>query len=131
MDEFNNSLNTSVTVVEGCLIVTLPNDTTDDEIKVGSSRILMMANKSSIKGAILDFSMISVLDSYNFKAFEKVSKAISLMGVMVVWVGLKPGVVSALIDLNVDVSNIKAAMNLQHGLKIITDAQLNKYRGNR
>ena len=82
----------------------------------------MIANKSFIKGAILDFSMVSVLDSYTFMALEKASKAVSLMGVMVVWVGLRPGVVSALMDLNVDVTHIKAAMNLEQGLKVILDA---------
>lgn len=122
MDYSDNNLNTSVTVVEGCIIATLPNDITDDDIKIGTSRILMIANKSFIKGAILDFSMVSVLDSYTFMALEKASKAVSLMGVMVVWVGLRPGVVSALMDLNVDVTHIKAAMNLEQGLKVILDA---------
>jgi rsbT antagonist protein RsbS len=130
MGDLNNSLNISVTVVEGCLIVTLPNDITDDDIKIDSNRILMRANKSSIKGAIIDLSMVSVLDSYSFEALEKASKAVSLMGVMVVWIGLRPGLVSALLDLNVDVSHIKAAMNLEQGLRMISDAQLNKCIGN-
>ncbi|AZV58264.1 STAS domain-containing protein [Clostridium sp. AWRP] len=121
MDDFNSSLNTSVTVVDGCLIVTLPNDITDDDIKISSSSILVRANKSYIKGAILDFSTVYMLDFYSFRAFEKISKAISLMGVMVVWIGLSPGIVSSLMDLNVDISHIKAAVNLEQGLKMISN----------
>lgn len=129
MDDFISSLNTSVTVVDGCLIVTLPNDITDNDIKIISSSILMRANKSYIKGVILDFSTAYVIDSHSFKVFEKVSKAISLMGVRVVWIGLRPGVVSSLMDLNVDVSQIKAAVNLEQGLEMISDTK--KSRGKR
>lgn len=128
MGDSNNRLNTSVTVVNDCLIVTLPNDITDNDIKRGINGILIRVGKSYIRGVILDLNMISALDSYGFKILERASKTISLMGVMVVWVSLRPGVVSALMDLNVDVSNIKTAVNLDQGLNMIlcTKAQSNK-----
>jgi anti-anti-sigma regulatory factor len=129
MDNFNNSLNTSVTVVDKCLIVTLPNDITDDDIKISSSSILARASRSYIKGTILDFSMVYVLDSYSFKALQKVSRAILLMGVMVVWIGLGPGVVSSLMDLNVDVSHIKTAVDLEQGLKMILNSGNSRGKG--
>ena len=129
MDDFNNSLNTSVTVVDKCLIVTLPNDITDDDIKISSSSILARASRSYIKGTILDFSMVYVLDSYSFKALQKVSRAILLMGVMVVWIGLGPGVVSSLMDLNVDVSHIKTAVDLEQGLKMILNSGNSRGKG--
>ncbi len=119
MGDLNNRLNTSVTVVNDCLIVTLPNDITDNDIKTGINGILIRVGKSYIRGVILDLNMVSALDSYGFKILERASKTISLMGVMVVWVSLRPGVVSALMDLNVDVSNIKTAVNLDQGLNMI------------
>lgn len=130
MNDFDNSLDTSVTVVDGCLIVTLPNDITDSDMEIGGKMILMRADRSSIKGVILDFSMISVIDSYTFSTFEKVSKSLLFMGVTVIWIGLKPGVVSALVDLNVDVSRIAAAVNLEEALNTISNPRLNKSRGN-
>ncbi len=120
MIEFDYDFKTSVTVVEGCLIVTLPSEITDKEIELGISRIITKANNVSIVSAILDLSMLKGMDSYTFKFLQKASKAISLMGVNVVWIGLKPGVVSALLDLNVDVSGIKAAINLEQGFKLVS-----------
>ena len=125
MNDSNNNLNTSSTVVNNCLIVTLPNDIGDDDIKIGASSVLMKVEKSSIRGVILDLSMMSSMDTYLFKILEKVSKTISLMGAVVVWVGLRPGVVSALIDLNIDISKIKAAMDLEQGISIILNDNLN------
>jgi anti-anti-sigma regulatory factor len=121
MGDLYNSFNASTTVVNGCLIVTLPNYIADDDIQIGINRILIRIDKSSIKGVILDLSMISALDSYGFKTLERAAKTISLMGVTVVWVGLSPGIVSSLLDLNVDVSHIKAAIDLEHGISIILD----------
>lgn len=131
MNDFDNNLDTSVTIVNGCLIVTLPNDITDSDMEIGSKMILMRADRLSIKGVILDFSMISVIDSYTFSTFEKISKSLLFMGVTVIWIGLKPGVVSALVDLNVDVSRITAAVNLEEALNMISNPKLNKSRGNR
>ena len=121
MKDLVYDLNTSVTIVQGCIIISLPNEMTDEEIEIGRSRIIQKANITSIVGVILDLSRVSVLDSYTFTALEKTARAISLMGVMVVWIGFRPGVVSALLDLNVDVSRIKVALNLEQGLKIISD----------
>lgn len=131
MKDLEYDLNISITTVQGCVIITLPNEMNDKELEIGMTKVIEKANVSSIVGAILDLSRVSVLDSYAFTALEKTAKAISLMGVMVLWVGFKPGVISALLDLNVDVGSIKAALNLEQGLKMITDLLEDKNRGTR
>lgn len=125
MSDSNNNLNTSATVVNDCLIVTLPNDITDNNIKTGVGSILMKVEKSYIKGVIFDLSMMSSMDTYLFKVLEKASKTVSLMGAATVWVGLRPGVVSALIDLNIDARKIKTAMDLEQGINMILNDNLN------
>lgn len=119
MEDLYNNLNTSTTIVNDCLIITLPNDIIDKEIEMGFNRILTIIERTSVKGAILNLSMISSLDTSFFKVLEKISKTIALMGPRVVWVGLRPGVVSALIDLNIDVSKIKSAFDLRQGINMI------------
>jgi hypothetical protein len=104
MKDLDYDLNTSVTIVQGCIIITLPNEMTDESIEIGMSRLIKKANAASIVGAIL-------------------------MGVIVVWIGFRPGVVSALLDLNVDVSSIKVALNLEQGLKMIANILCHKSRG--
>lgn len=119
MKDFNNNLKTAFTIVDNCLIVTLPGEMTDEELEIISSNVILNANKGDIKGAILDFSMVYTLDTYIFRVLEKTAKAISLLGLSVVWTGLKPGIVTSLLDLNLDVSKIKAALNLEQGLQVI------------
>ena len=129
MIEFNYDFKTSVTIVQKCLIVTFPNDITDKDIELELNRIVAKANSISVLGAIFDLSMLSCLDSYTFELLQKASKVMSLIGVNVVWIGLKPGVVSSLLDLNIDVSCIETALNLEQGFKLILKSQFNKNRG--
>lgn len=119
MEDLNDNLNTSTTIVNECLIITLPNDIIDEEVEMGFNSILMLVEKYSVKGVILNLSMISSLDTYFFNLLERMAKTISLMGPKVVWVGLRPGVVSALIDLNIDMRKIKAACDLEQGISMI------------
>lgn len=121
MKDLDYDLKTSVTIVQNCLIITLPNEMTDEEMEIGSNRLIMKANNAAILGTIFDLSNVSVLDSYEFTTLEKTSKAISLMGIIVVWIGLRPGVVSSLLDLNVNINSIRAALNLEQGLKMISE----------
>lgn len=120
MGDFSDTLTTSITSIKGCLIVTLPKYITERDIKIGSRSMLMKASTSYIKGTIFDFSMVCILDSYSFKACEEVSHAISLLGVQVIWIGMRPGVISALMDLDLDVTHIKTAINLEHALEMIS-----------
>lgn len=119
MEDLNDNLNTSTTIVNECLIITLPNDIIDEEVEMGFNSILMLVEKYSVKGVILNLSMISSLDTYFFNLLERMAKTIALMGPKVVWVGLRPGVVSALIDLNIDIRKIKAACDLEQGISMI------------
>jgi anti-anti-sigma regulatory factor len=117
--DFDYDFKMSITVVNRCLISTFQKDITDRDMKLGISRIITKVNSLSIVGAIFDLRMLSSLDSYTFDLLQKASKVISIMGVKVVWSGLRPGVISALLDLNVDVSAIKVALNLEQGFEIV------------
>ena len=71
MEDLYNNLNTSTTIVNDCLIITLPNDIIDKEIEMGFNRILTIIERTSVKGAILNLSMISSLDTSFFKVLRK------------------------------------------------------------
>lgn len=118
-----NELETLVTVVKHCFVITLPNEMTYTEIELSCSKIIMKASNISATGAIFDLSNLTVLDSYAFRILEETSRIISLMGIITVWIGLRPGVISSLLDLNVNVSSIKCALNLEQGFDFISKKQ--------
>lgn len=100
------------------MIVTLSDNMTDERIHEISDIIIQKAYESNVSGAILNFGMVSMIDSYIFSTFEKVSRILALFGRKVVWVGLRPGVVCAMIDIGIEPDGgvFHTAMTLEQGL---------------
>lgn len=114
------SFNTAITVIENDFIVGLPSEMTNETILKIEKLITEKAYQNDITGTILDFSRVKVLDTYTYLAFEHITHVFSLMGIQSVWVGLRPGVVAGLIDLDIAInSKINMSINLENGLKLL------------
>ena len=100
------------------MIVTLSDNMTDERIQEISDIIVQKAYKSDVEGVVLNFGMVCMIDSFIYGAFEKVSRVLALFGRKVVWVGLSPGVVCAMIDIGIEPNDsvIRTAMTLEQGL---------------
>jgi anti-anti-sigma regulatory factor len=111
-------LNASITQIGRNMIVTLSDNMTDDRIHEISDIIIGSAHKSGARGAILNFGMVSMIDSHIYKTFETTSRVLTLFGVKVVWVGLSPGIVCSMIDLGIepDDQTLHTALTLEQGL---------------
>jgi rsbT antagonist protein RsbS len=66
---------------------------------------------------ILDCSAVEIVDVDDFERIRKVVAAAALMGVRTVLAGLRPGVVSALVDLGVDLDGIDAAVDIDDAFR--------------
>ena len=130
MEVIETDLSTSVTQINDNLLVSLTNEMTDTNIGTITDLITTRAYQTDVNGTILNFTAVTVLDSFTFIAFEKISKALLLMGIKVIWVGLSPGVVSALMDLNIELHSfgLCTAIDLNSGLKLLSDFKGNQKR---
>ena len=124
MSGVNLDLNASVTQIGRSMIVTLSDNMTDERIHEISDVIIQKAHESDVRGVVLNFGMVSMIDSYIYGTFEKVSRVLALFGRKVVWVGLSPGVVYAMIDIGLtpDSGCICTAMTLEQGLEKLEEA---------
>lgn len=62
-------LNASVTQIGRSMIVTLSDNMTDERIHEISDVIIQKAYESGIKGAVLNFGMVSMIDTYIYRTF--------------------------------------------------------------
>ena len=133
MKELDDDFDVSITIIKNNIIVSLGGEMTDQQIAAIRDRVATKAYDITINGAILDFSMVTVIDTYTFKAFEEMTKVLLLMGVKSVWVGLRPGVVWALMDLtsNHNFANICVAVNLEQGLAMLSNHDFERSRRGR
>jgi rsbT antagonist protein RsbS len=60
---------------------------------------------------------VRALDTFAFNFFTDTAKMASLLGVSAVFVGLQPGVVSALVDLEVEIPDVRSALTMEDGFE--------------
>ena len=116
------ALDTSLTVINNMLVVALNSDMNDEHLESINHHVTTRINEFNLKGVLLDFSLVEVINSYSHNLYKKISLSVTLMGADVIWVGLKPGVVIALIDLDLmnEMMGIRTASNIDDGIAVLT-----------
>ncbi len=120
MNDFNDfSSNYGINIVDDCLIVKLPVEVNEDSIISVSEEIMNTVTKSRFLGVIFDFGSVTIIDSFEFNKLRELILMIRMFGIMSVLAGLQPGVVSALVDMDVETNDLKAFLNLETALNYI------------
>ncbi len=110
-------------VVRGCVVASIQIDLTPEVLQQFRMELLTRVQESGAIGVILDVSGIDILDRDDFDALRKTMVMAEIMGARPVLSGLKPGVVSALIDLGVDPEGLNAALNLDDAFQLLDEMQ--------
>ncbi len=85
----------------------------DDEVLARfREELLRRVQETGSRGVILDVSGLETLDSEEFSALRRIMTMISIMGAQAVLAGLRPGVVSALMEAGADTDGLRAAIDL-------------------
>ena len=103
----------------GVVVASIQVDLDDDVLARFREDLLERIHETGSKGVILDMSGLETLDFEEFAALRRIMDMTRLMGAESVLVGLKPGVVSALIEMGADVDGLRAAINLDAGLALL------------
>ncbi len=81
--------------------------------------LLARIHETGSRGVILDVSGLETLDSEECAAVRRVVEMATLLGAESVLVGLRPGIVSALVDIGSDVDGLRAAINLDAAFALL------------
>jgi rsbT antagonist protein RsbS len=81
--------------------------------------LLRSIHETGSRAVILDVSGIETIDSKEFGALRSIIRIAKIMGAESVLSGMRPGVVSALMDADVDVNGLCAAINLDAAFDLI------------
>jgi rsbT antagonist protein RsbS len=105
--------------MRGCLVATIQLDL--DRVVLDRFRkdLLERLDASRSRQVILDCSGVEVLDAEDFIALRRTIAMAGLMGAHTMLTGLQPGVVSALVDLDVDLRGLDTAQNLDDAFRLL------------
>lgn len=85
--------------------------------------LLARVHASGATGVILDLSGLDTLDAHEFEALRGLISMTRVMGARAVMVGLKPGIVAALMMTDVDIDGIEAAIDLDDAFRMLEPAE--------
>ncbi len=110
-------------VVRSCVVASIQIDLTPEVLQQFRMELLARVQESGAIGVILDVSGVDILDRDDFDALRQTMVMAEIMGARTVLSGLKPGVVSALIDLGVDPEGLNAVLNLDDAFQLLDKMQ--------
>lgn len=110
-------------VARGCVVASIQIDLDPEVLKQFRIDLLERLQESRAIGVILDVSGIDILDLDDFKGLRQTMEMAKVMGARPILSGLKPGVVSALIDLGADPEGVTAVLNLDDAFGLLDEIQ--------
>jgi rsbT antagonist protein RsbS len=106
-------------VSRGVVVASIQVDLDDDVLARFRQDLLGRIHETGSRGVILDVSGLETLDSEELAALRRIIAMTGLMGAESVLVGLRPGVVSALIEAGADVDGLPAAIDLDAAFALL------------
>jgi rsbT antagonist protein RsbS len=111
----------TINQIRGCLVATIQVDLGRDVLERFRRDLLERVDATRVRQVILDCSAVEVMDGDDFDALRRTIAVAALMGTRTILAGLQPGVVSALIDLDVDLEGLRTALSLNDAFRTLED----------
>lgn len=112
-------LNESLSVIKlkKLLLVTVPDDPSDDIIYELQNKVLAAMAKHESVGLILDISNVNVLDSFFARTISETTQMVTLMGGHTVVAGMQPSVAITAAELGLSLGNASSALDVDAALE--------------
>ena len=117
----NNGSRIPLQVARGCVVASVQVDLDEEILRSFQDDLLDRVKRSQVDGVIVDLSGVQIIDSQDFKALQRTISMAELLGARTVISGMQPGVVSSLVDLQVDLDDVVAAFNLDDAFRVMDD----------
>jgi rsbT antagonist protein RsbS len=110
--EANDIARIPLMVSKGCVVASIQQDLRGEVLQQFRSDLLERLRSSGANGVVIDLSGLSLMDADDFEGIQQTLDMAMLMGARTVLVGLRPGVVSALVELGVEPGNFDTLLDL-------------------
>lgn len=109
-------------VSRNVVVASIQVDLDDDVLDRFRQDLLERVHQTGSRAVFLDVSALETLDPDEFAALRRIISMVSIMGSGSVIVGLQPGVVSALVEVNADVEGLQTAIDLDAAFELLEPA---------
>jgi rsbT antagonist protein RsbS len=109
----------AIQVSQGVVVASIQVDLDEDVLARFREDLLGRIHQTGSRGVILDVSGLDTLDSEEFSALRRIVTMTALLGAESVVAGLRPGIVSSLIETGAEVDGLRAAIDLDAAFALL------------
>lgn len=106
-------------VVSNCFVASVHDELEDKQLELFCSGVIETVGNLQISGVVIDFKNVNIIDSYTLSRLVDTTKTIYLFGLKVMWAGLRPGVITTILDMELDIGCIQTGADIQQCVDII------------
>jgi rsbT antagonist protein RsbS len=75
--------------------------------------------KSRAKGVLIDISSLEIVDSFIGRVLGNIAALTAMLGANAVVVGMRPAVAITIVELGLDLSSLRTAINVDQGMALL------------
>jgi rsbT antagonist protein RsbS len=105
--------------VKGTLIAALQGELSDSVAERFQQDVLARIEGTGARGLMLEISTLEIVDTYVARVLADTARMAQLMGTTTVVVGMRPEVAATLVQMGYELEGIAAALDVDHGLKVL------------
>jgi anti-anti-sigma regulatory factor len=106
----------SIQVMRGVLVAAPHGNLTSERMAQIERTLSERIAETSVRHVVLDMSRIPVIDAFEFASLQKIAGVASILGSRVIFCGLRPGTVAALIHTHAKIYAIETAQDIDDAL---------------
>ena len=106
-------------IVRGVLVVSFETELHESVLQKAQIHILETLTNQSLKGLILDLSLVEYLDSYSAHIIENTATTADLLGKRTIIVGISAELAGTLVEFDVALKRTLIAVNLDQALNLL------------
>lgn len=101
------------------LIASIQSALSDDDLLQLRDDLAKQVGKCRARGAIVDVTVLDVIDSFAVRTLRTIAHMIRLRGAVTVIVGIQPEVALSMVQLGLTLGEIATALDLEEGLDFL------------
>ncbi len=121
--DYRDAPRVAIHAVRGIVVASVQTDLTEPVLARFQDELLSLIHRIGAGGVVIDLSGIDLLDSIEFYGLRRILKMAELLGARTILSGLRPGIVSSLVDANADTDGIEATLQMDDAIALIRESQ--------
>src|SRR3954454_9411113 len=101
------------------LIASIQSDLSDRQVLALRDELSELVGRTRARGLIVDVAALDVIDSFVARALRTIAVTARLRGAETVIVGIRPDVAIAMVQFNLNMEPLRAALDLDEGLEVL------------